>query len=145
MQHRCLRCGAVYADDDESILRGCDCGSVFFLLMTDGKDVQEIQEMEKELKKKKTSLEKELMKQIEEKKVEEVKMEKEVETPGVKKIKPRRRRKKAKFGVETIRIPRPGVYEINIDALMKKRPIIILEKGKIYIIHLPSVFEKIEK
>jgi predicted nucleic acid-binding Zn-ribbon protein len=45
------------------------------------------------------------------------------------------------FGIETVRVPKDGVYEINIDALMKKRPVIVLEKGGIYIIHLPQVFE----
>lgn len=135
MPHRCLRCGAVYADTDETILRGCNCGSIFFLLVSSGQEVKQVQEMEKELQEKNTSLERELIKQIEEKKAGE----KEVE-PTVKK---RFKKRKIRFGIETIRIPRPGVYEINIDALMKKRPIIILEKGKVYIIHLPSVFEKI--
>jgi predicted nucleic acid-binding Zn-ribbon protein len=45
------------------------------------------------------------------------------------------------FGIETVRVKKAGVYEINIDALMKKRPVIVLEKGGIYIIHLPQAFE----
>jgi len=131
MPHKCLRCGAVYADNDESILRGCSCGSIFFLLMVGDHEVKQIQEMEKELQEKDTSLEKELMKQIEEKKKMEV---------GTKV-----KKRKVRFGIETIRIPRPGVYEINIDALMKKKPIIILERERVYIIHLPSVFEKLSR
>ena len=49
-----------------------------------------------------------------------------------------------KFELETIRSPREGVYEINIEALMKKKPIIILEKEMVYIIHLPSIFQKVK-
>lgn len=45
------------------------------------------------------------------------------------------------FGIETVRAPNEGVYEINIDALMKKRPVIVLERGGIYVIHLPEVFQ----
>ena len=45
------------------------------------------------------------------------------------------------FGIETVRMPNEGVYEINIDALMRKRPIILLERGGIYVIHLPQAFQ----
>ena len=82
-------------------------------------DVQRIEEIQKELKLKETTLEKELERKIEEKRIE-----------------------RRKFGIETVRSPKEGVYEIDLDALMKKRPLIILEKGKAYFIHLPSVFEK---
>lgn len=49
------------------------------------------------------------------------------------------------FGIETIRVPKDGVYEINIDALMKNQPVIVLERGQIYVIHLPEVFETVGK
>jgi predicted nucleic acid-binding Zn-ribbon protein len=52
---------------------------------------------------------------------------------------------KDEFSIETVRSPIEGVYEINIEALMKKKPLIILEKGRAYIIHLPSVFERFMK
>lgn len=48
------------------------------------------------------------------------------------------------FGIETVRVPKDGVYEINIDALMKKRPVIVLERGQVYLIHLPLLFEELE-
>lgn len=156
--HKCIRCGSTYQDNDASILRGCGgCGSIFFLYMKTTQDAQQIEEIQKELQAKDTTLEKELTKQIEERKleVEEKKEEEKIEVveeegfvrikgeeeEEVKVEKPKKRKKK-KFGVETIKIPKEGVYEINIDALMKKRPLIILEKGRIYLIHLPSAFEK---
>ncbi|MCS7106358.1 MAG: hypothetical protein NZ942_03515 [Candidatus Aenigmarchaeota archaeon] len=127
--HKCIRCGEVFQDNDDSILRGCThCGSIFFLYLKAPEDNKQLEEIEKELEKKETTLEKEIEKKIEEIKKEEVVQKKRV------------RRKE--FGIETVRIPKEGVYEINIDALMKKRPLIILEKGKVYFVHLPSVFER---
>lgn len=132
MSHRCVRCGAVYEDYDASILRGCKCGSIFFLYVKTPQDAEQIKEMQTELEKKDTTLEKEIEKQIEEKVEQEKKLEKkEVE--------------EVKFGIETVRIPKEGIYEINLEALMKKRPLVILERGKVYFIHLPSVFEKVKK
>lgn len=144
MSHKCVRCGSVFQDEDPSILRGCDkCGSVFFLYMKTQQDAQQIEEIQKELQTKDTTLETELTKQIEKRK-EEIKKE-EVGAKKEKKIKSEKRFRKFKFGIETVRIPREGLYEINIDALMRKEPLVILEKGRIYLIHLPSAFEKIEE
>jgi len=132
--HKCVRCGAIYQDDDPSILRGCPkCGSIFFLYLRDQQDAIQANKIEKELEAKETSLEEELKKKIEEKKEEE--------KTEVVKEKVKKKERKIEFGIETVRIPREGVYEINLDALMQKKPLIILEKGKVYFIHLPSVFE----
>jgi predicted nucleic acid-binding Zn-ribbon protein len=129
-----VRCGAIYQDNDSSILRGCvKCGSIFFLYLRDQQDEVRAMEIEKELEAKETSLEEELKKKIEEKKEEE-------KTEAGKKKVEKKKERKVEFGIETVRIPREGVYEINLDALMQKKPLIILEKGKVYFIHLPSVF-----
>jgi predicted nucleic acid-binding Zn-ribbon protein len=134
-----VRCGATYQDEDSSILRGCvKCGSIFFLYLRNQQDVAQAMEIEKELEAKDTTLEEELKKKIEEKKEEE--KEEKVEVAKKEEVKKRKERK-IEFGIETVRIPREGVYEINLDALMQKKPLIILEKGKVYFIHLPSVFE----
>jgi len=123
--HKCIRCGMVYEDNDNSIMKGCpNCGSLFFLFIKNKEQEKEAEEIKERLEERKTSLEKEIERQIKEKK-------KEI-------------RKKGKFGIETIRIPREGVYEINIKGLMQDKPLIVLEKGKIYLIHLPSLFEKME-
>jgi len=137
--HKCVRCGITYQDNDESILRGCSkCGSIFFLYLKSAEDEVKAKGIEEELKTRNTTLEKEVERKIREKK------EEEAEKVPERKVKKRRMRK-IEFGIETVRIPKEGVYEINIDALMKKRPLIILEKGSVYFIHLPSVFEEIEE
>jgi predicted nucleic acid-binding Zn-ribbon protein len=113
--------------------------------MKSASDAEQIAEIQKELQEKDTTLEEELTKKIQEEK-QKVKEEEIKEVKAEKKIsemKPKVGRT-IKFGIETIRIPKEGVYEINIEALMKKRPLIILEKEKIYLIHLPSVFEKVK-
>lgn len=141
--HKCVRCGSSFPDNDGTILRGCtNCGSIFFLFMKSDQEAQEIQQMQKELEAKETSLEDELMKQIEKKK-EEAKEEKVKEEKVEKKA--RKKVRRPKFGVETVKVIKEGVYEINLDALMKKRPLVIFEKGKVYFIHLPSVFEAMER
>lgn len=155
MSHKCLRCGNVFSDHDGTILQGCTgCGSRFFLYVksvSDARNIEEkIEEINKDLEKKDTTLEEEIEKKIEEEKQklespEQELVEQEAEIPKAKHAKPRARERIIKFGVETVRIPKEGVYEINIDALMKKRPLIILERGKIYLIHLESAFEEVRK
>lgn len=147
MPHKCLKCGNIYQDNDSTILRGCTyCGSIFFLYLKTGAEEQQMQEIQKELETKNTSLEQELTKQIEVRKTEvkkaEIAVEKKIEKVVAKeKVKAAKRIAKGKFGIETVRIPKEGVYEINIEGLMNKRPIIILEQGTVYFIHLPSAFE----
>ena len=116
MAHKCLRCGAVYEDNDPSILKGCNCGSVFFMYFRSIEDLKRFEEMNKKLKKKKTTLEKEIKRKI--KKMPEI---------------------------ETVTTVKEGVYKINVNALMNGQPFIIHERGKAYLIHLPSVFEKLKK
>jgi predicted nucleic acid-binding Zn-ribbon protein len=116
MAHKCLRCGAVYEDNDKTILKGCKCGSVFFMYFRSIQDLERFEDMNKKLKKKKTSLEKEIKRKI--KRVGEV---------------------------ETITKMKEGIYKININALMSGKPLIIHEMGKAYLIHLPSIFEKLKR
>lgn len=116
MAHKCLRCGAVFEDNDESILKGCNCGSVYFMYFRSVQDLERFEEMNRKLKKKKTTLEKEIKKKI--KKMPEL---------------------------ETVTLVKEGVYKIDVNALLNGKPLIIHEKGKAYLIHLPSVFEKLSK
>ena len=64
MAHKCLRCGAVFEDNDESILKGCGCGSVYFMYFRSVQDLERFEEMNRKLKEKKTTLEKEIKKKI---------------------------------------------------------------------------------
>ena len=122
-------------------------------------DTIQLDAVKRDLQKKDTTLERELIKQIKQKKAERARIKKvkekaskkpkRVKKESVKKEVVRVGKKRfaveADFGIETVRAPVDGVYEINIDALMKKKPIIVFGKGRIYVIHLPDVFEKVAK
>ena len=120
MPHKCIRCGKVYDDEDPTILKGCSCGSIFFFYIKSKDEMKELKEIEKELQSRKTSLELELEKEF-------------IISQN----------DKNHFGIETVKIPKDGVYEINLNGLMKKKPLIILRQGKTYQIHLASIFEKV--
>ncbi|MEM7821239.1 MAG: Zn-ribbon containing protein [Candidatus Aenigmatarchaeota archaeon] len=136
--HKCVRCGSIYQDNDASILNGCNCGSIFFLyIKTEGEEMA-VEQLKRELEERNTTLENEINKKIEEK-ISQRKIERD------KIVKKRSKFRRSVFGIETVRIKKDGVYEINIDALMKKMPLIVLEKGRVYLIHLPSVFEAEER
>jgi predicted nucleic acid-binding Zn-ribbon protein len=140
-----VRCGNTFEDNDPTILRGCkNCGSIFFLYMKSAEDAQQIKQIENELKAQDTTLEKELTKKIEEKKMEIAVPVVEEKIEVAQKIEKEMKTQKEKFGVETVKVPREGVYEINLEALMGRKPLIILEKGRVYFIHLPSAFEKVK-
>lgn len=48
--------------------------------------------------------------------------------------------------IESLRILSAGVYELNLDALMEKREIVMgLKQNGSYAIHLPSLFAKRKK
>ncbi|MCS7135456.1 MAG: Zn-ribbon domain-containing protein, partial [Candidatus Aenigmarchaeota archaeon] len=105
MSHKCLRCGKIYEDNDPQIINGCSCGSVFFFFIKDKLQTDRLEEIEKILKTQKTSLENELEKEF-------IKV-----ATG-----------ENNFGIETIKNPLEGVYEINLDALMKREPLVILKQ-----------------
>lgn len=125
MPHKCLRCGLVYPDNDNTVLKGCTCGSVFFIYIRTPKDEQEFEKIEKELESKETTLVAEVEKQL-------------TRTKPKEKI-------EENLNFVTVKIPTEGVYEINLDALMKKQPLVILKQGQTYLIHLPSIFEQVKE
>ncbi len=121
MPHQCVRCGKLYDDGAEEILKGCNCGGRLFFYISK-KKLEETKNIVTEL----TAKEKD---EIEKDVFELIGIEKGVETPVV-------------LDLESIRILKPGKYELDIVNLFKKRPLIYkLEEGK-YIIDLPESFKK---
>ena len=122
MPHQCVRCNAFYADGAAEILKGCSCGARLFFY----------------IKKKDIEYGKELLTNLSEE--EKINIEKDVtevldirhdedDTPVV-------------LDLESIRVVKPGKFEIDLVHLFKKDPLIIkLEEGK-YMIDLPQVFKK---
>lgn len=114
MPHQCVRCGAMYDDGSEVILKGCTvCGSRLFFYIR--------QERLNELKNFQSNLSDSDKKQIEEDILDLIGQE------GVKDS-------SIVLDIEAIRIPKPGSYEIDIVRLFKGDPIIYkLEEGKYFI------------
>ena len=121
--HQCINCKKLYGDDTVPIMEGCACGGRLFLFVKHAEDINRVEEIKEEL----------------EERIEEIAKEQKEAVTDEKEIKPIKGEEK-KFGIETIRIKDIGVYEINIEALMRGRPIVVLSKGGSYIISLPSAF-----
>jgi len=116
MPYRCVRCGKIYNSTAPEILRGCSCGSHYFFFFRE-EDVIFKEETEKLA----PTEREEIMKDI-----------KEIIGPDVE--------KPVILDLESIRIIKPGKFEIDLVSLFKKKHVIYrIEEGK-YIIDLASTF-----
>lgn len=142
--HQCLKCKTYYEDESVPIIGGCSCGSRIFLFVKHRDDAKRADKVYAQIEDKIRELE---LQRTESKKSAG---QQELTTPPGKYEAPKDRyspaakakKEQKKFGVETIKVRDIGVYEINIDALLKGSPIIVLSKGGSYIISLPSIFGK---
>jgi len=118
--HQCVRCSRVFPDGAQEILKGCSCGARLFFF----------------IKKKHITEGKELISNLSIKDKEQI--EKDVcEISNVK----HETRKPVILDFESIRILRPGKYELDIVSLFKKNPLVFkLSEGK-YVIDLPQAFD----
>ena len=133
--YQCLKCKKIYEEDKAPLLTGCsepDCGSHLFLRVRDDTDFEKIEGFYDEL--------------ID--KVDEIDVYKKThpetgEEPKAREIRVKRKTQEKHidaFGIETIKETQPGVYELNLQGLFDRAPIIVLSKEGSYIISLPSVF-----
>ena len=124
MSHQCVKCGTLYEDASNELLKGCSkCGGKFFFFVR-----KETLEKIKQLTVSLTSNER---KEIEQDIKELIDVE-DIEKPVI-------------LDIESIRILKPGQYEIDLVDLFRGKPLIYkLEEGK-YIIDLASTFEAKEK
>ncbi len=116
--HQCVHCGNIFPDAAEEILKGCSCGSHFFYYIKEMPS-EEVQETIVELEKTdKTQIEKDIR--------DITGIGDEPEKPVI-------------LDLESVKVIRPGKFEIDIVNLFsKKRPLIYkLEEGK-YIIDLAA-------
>ncbi|MBS1267134.1 MAG: hypothetical protein MAG795_01106 [Candidatus Woesearchaeota archaeon] len=120
MPHQCVRCNTIYDDTAKEILKGCNCGGKLFFYIK--------KKRLEELKETTTKLTKKDKKQIEEDVLELVGKEKiDQDQPVI-------------LDFESIRILKPGQYELDLVHLFKKQPLVYkLEEGK-YVIDLPVTF-----
>ncbi len=116
MPNRCVRCGKIYQNAAPEILTGCTCGSHYFFFFKED-DINLFEQTDA------------LTNQEREEILEDVKgiVGEEPDKPVI-------------LNLESIRIKKPGKFEIDLVSLFKGEPVIYkLEDGK-YIIDLASTF-----
>ena len=119
MPNQCVKCGTLYGDASNELLKGCTkCGGKFFFFVK--KDALE------KIKQLTVNLTKDERNEIEQDIFELTGLEK-VDQPVI-------------LDIESIRILKPGQYEIDLVDLFRGKPVVYkLEEGK-YIIDLASTF-----
>ena len=116
MPHQCVRCEKLYDDGAEELLKGCSCGGKFFFFM-------------KSLpKEEKIKLSEEEKKQIEND-VFEIIGDEVSDEPVI-------------LDIESIRVNKPGKYEIDLIDLFKGKPLVYKMADGKYVIDIASSFEK---
>ena len=124
MPHQCVRCNTIYEDGNSAILNGCDCGAkLFFFIKKERLD---------DIKKQTAELTQKEKEEIEKDVFDLVGSEVDREQPVV-------------LDFESIRVLKPGQYELDLVNLFKEDPLIFkLEEGK-YMIDLISSFKNLKK
>jgi len=122
MPHQCVRCGTFYEDGATEILKGCKCSGKLFFYIKKSK-MEDAKQLAKEIKlsdKEKEQIEKDVF--------EMVGSEIDNSTPVV-------------LDFESIRVLKPGQYELDLVSMFKKEPVIFkLEEGK-YMIDIAESFK----
>jgi len=122
MPHQCVHCGKFIEVGSREILDGCtECKGKFFFYIRDDQ-IKQLQEAKKEVP-------------IEFDKVDKKQVEEDVRNI----LKIEDDSKPVILDLESIRVLKPGKFEIDIVSLMNRRPIIFkLEEGK-YIIDIEGI------
>jgi uncharacterized protein len=120
MAHQCVKCSKFYGDGSNELLKGCSCGGRFFFFIRN----EHLKEIKDEVVKL-TSKEKEKIQRD----VFDIVGEKNDDKPVI-------------LDLESIKVLKPGKFEVDIVSLLKGRPVIFkTDKGK-YIIDLPTTFRQ---
>ena len=121
MPHQCVRCNTLYQDGAKEILAGCQCGARLFFYIKK-KHIEEGKELI-------SNLTEDDKKHIESDVKEILNIKEEADRPVI-------------LDVESIRVLKPGKYELDLVHLFKNDPLIFkLEEGK-YVIDLAQAFKQ---
>jgi len=122
MPHQCVRCGTMYGDGAEEILKGCNCGARLFFFVR--KDAVE------NAKKITTNLTK----------TEKIPIESDVlDLVGKDRLKDDH---PVVLDFEAVRVTEPGKFELDLVKIFKKDPLIYkMGEGK-YVIDLAATFRQ---
>lgn len=128
MPHQCVRCGKFYDDGSNDVLKGCSCGARLFFYVKKEK-VEQAKEIQSSLTEpEKTEIENDVCEILEVKEGAPVSDDDTVV-----------------LDIESIRIIKPGKYELDLVHLFKGDPVIYkLAEGK-YMIDVPETFRNMAK
>ena len=119
MPHQCVKCSTIYKDGSNELLKGCPCGGRFFFFLKDT-DIEEAKKITTTL----TSTEKE-----------------QIENDVYDLIGVEDRDKPVILDFESIKILKPGKYELDLIDIFKKKPLIYKVADGKYVIDIVSTFE----
>lgn len=126
MPHQCVRCNTFYDDGAEEILKGCSCGGKLFFYVKKEK----LEEAKKEIED--LELSEKDKEQIETDVYDMVGDQIDTEKPVI-------------LDIESVRVLKPGQYELDLVHLFKGEPLIYkLEEGR-YVIDLVESFKQLVK
>lgn len=126
MPHQCVRCNTFYDDGNEAILKGCSCGAKLFFFI------------------KKERLEK-LQKAAEEAPPVTIDERRQIESDVFDVLGVKEPDEPVVLDLESVRVLKPGKYEIDLVQLFKGEPLIFkLADGK-YIIDIAETFRRMRK
>lgn len=121
MPHQCVRCGEIYSTGAQELLKGCKCGGRFFFFVRE--------EAIEKAKKVTENLSTDEKAQMERDVLEIVGENIDGDKPVV-------------LDFESIRVLKPGKYELDLVDLFKGKPLVYkLDDGK-YVIDIVSTFKK---
>ena len=123
MAHQCVRCNRFYEDGAKELLKGCECGGKFFFFVKN-KDLEQAKDIASSIPdEEKTQMEKDVFEMI-----------------GI-----TDKSKPVILDIESIRINKPGQYEISLVDLFSGKPLVFrIGEGK-YIIDLANTFREAKK
>ncbi len=123
MPHQCVKCGTIYEDGAGELLNGCNCGGRFFFFVKKH-DIETAKEINVNLS-------------VEEKE--------QMEQDVIELIGSKLEDKPVVLDFESIKVVKPGKYELDLVDLFKEKPLIFkLADGK-YMIDIVSTFESTNK
>ncbi|MDD5253972.1 MAG: Zn-ribbon containing protein [Candidatus Nanoarchaeia archaeon] len=124
MPHQCVRCGKLYDDGSKEILEGCSSCKGRFFFFVRNEALNKVKEIT-------VNLTEEDKEQIEHDVLDIIGID-EIDRPVI-------------LDLESIRILKPGKYELDIVELFKGKPLVYkLEDGK-YIIDINTTFQAKKK
>jgi uncharacterized protein len=120
MPHQCVRCGKIYDDGAAQILTGCECGKRLFFFVKKNSEALMREQSERLTSKERVQIERDIYDMI-------------GEEPSKKGV--------VVVDIESVKILKPGQYELDLASLFnKKPPIFSTEEGK-YVVDLQSAFD----